>query len=106
MVFARSQDDRDHCAGAPCGNGAACYTAQSDYYCHCAPGWQGKNCTLRAAAGPAPPPAPLAPPAPSACVGGAECVRGHCVRAPPAPPYCSCETGYIGLLCDEREYLF
>lgn len=46
MVF---QDDRDHCAGAPCANGAACYTAQSDYYCHCAPGWTGKNCTQRAA---------------------------------------------------------
>lgn len=45
----RVQDDRDHCAGAPCANGAPCYTAQSDYYCHCAPGWTGKNCTQRAA---------------------------------------------------------
>lgn len=95
MCVSCEQDDRDHCAGAPCGNGAACYTAQSDYYCHCAPGWTGKNCTQRA-------PRPLAPPEP--CGAAGPCSRGRCLRAPPASPRCLCDPGYGGALCDEREH--
>lgn len=82
------QDDRDHCAGSPCGNGAPCYTAQSDYYCHCAPGWTGKNCTQRAARDPPPP--PPAECAHNPCRNNASCVPTA------AGPACLCREGWTG----------
>ncbi|KAH1007672.1 hypothetical protein HUJ04_004878 [Dendroctonus ponderosae] len=40
-----NQNDYDHCNPDPCQNGAPCFKAQNDYYCHCPEGWQGKNCS-------------------------------------------------------------
>jgi EGF-like domain len=43
--------DHDHCNPNPCKNDAPCLVnAQEDeYFCHCPPGWQGKNCSTPAA---------------------------------------------------------
>ena len=39
------QVDTDFCNPNPCAHRAACYNTAGDYYCDCAEGWGGKNCT-------------------------------------------------------------
>lgn len=36
--------DNDECESDPCLNGGFCLDDINDYYCVCAPGWNGKDC--------------------------------------------------------------
>lgn len=36
--------DNDECESDPCLNGAFCLDDINDYFCICAPGWNGKDC--------------------------------------------------------------
>lgn len=115
------EDDVDHCAAAPCVNGA-CVDEVDGFTCQCWPGWEGLWCesNVDECAG--------AACAYGACVddlGGyrcdcepgwtgplcdvdiddcavAPCAHGHCVDAV-AGFICACEAGWVGDLCDVDE---
>ena len=38
------EEEVNHCAGPPCGNGGTCFNLTDGYLCQCAEGWTGTDC--------------------------------------------------------------
>ena len=38
------EEEVNHCAGPPCGNGGTCFNLTVQYRCECPEGWTGTNC--------------------------------------------------------------
>ena len=42
--FVSLSSAQNFCADAPCMNGGLCSEADGTFFCHCKPGFKGKNC--------------------------------------------------------------
>jgi Notch-like protein len=72
----------DHCAPAPCLNGAACTSGNPGYTCQCAPGFTGTNCEID-----------INDCAGNPCHNGGACVDGVNSYT------CNCAPGFTGAQC-------
>lgn len=72
----------DHCASAPCENGATCTNTETGYSCECPPGFTGANCELEIDSCAAEP-----------------CVNGFCTDEVDGYA-CACAAGFTGDNCE------
>ncbi|CAB3978250.1 neurogenic locus notch homolog 1-like, partial [Paramuricea clavata] len=79
---------QNFCVEAPCMNGGLCSEGEGSYFCHCKPGFKGKNCEAKN------------PCIPNPCTNMGACKRYGTKHV------CACPNGFTGSRCQEQDQCF